>query len=104
MGIVIGLGVKTIFTGIDFIQFNGQMFFLFVLPPILFAAGYNLKKRGFFKYGIYIVLFGIFATIITFILLVIGNILLNNTLQYFDRFSHNSSYMTLSLDRPRTTK
>jgi hypothetical protein len=43
------------------------MFFTFILPPIIFAAGYNLRGRSFFKYFLYILLFGVVGTIITFL-------------------------------------
>jgi NhaP-type Na+/H+ or K+/H+ antiporter len=36
------------------------------LPPIIFAAGYNLRRRSFFKYFLYIFLYGVVGTIITF--------------------------------------
>jgi len=49
-----------------FITFNDEIFFNFILPPIIFNAGYNLKKKAFFKYFFYIVLFGIFGTIFNF--------------------------------------
>ncbi len=48
------------------ITFNDEIFFNFILPPIIFNAGYNLKKKAFFKYFFYIVLFGIFGTIFNF--------------------------------------
>ena len=49
-----------------FVTFDDEMFFNIVLPPIIFSAGYNLKKRAFFKYFFYIITFGIFGTIISF--------------------------------------
>jgi sodium/hydrogen exchanger-like protein 6/7 len=42
------------------------MFFTFILPPIIFAAGYNLRRRSFFKYFLYIFLYGVLGTIVTF--------------------------------------
>jgi hypothetical protein len=45
------------------------MFFTFILPPIIFAAGYNLRRRSFFKYFLYIFLFGVLGTIITFLVI-----------------------------------
>ena len=50
----------------NFVTFDDEMFFNIVLPPIIFSAGYNLKKRAFFKYFFYIIAFGIFGTLISF--------------------------------------
>lgn len=36
------------------LNFNDKLFFTFILPPIIFAAVYNLKRVTFFKYFIYI--------------------------------------------------
>jgi len=49
------------------INFNGDIFFTFVLPPIIFSAGYNLHRASFFKYFIYILSFGVFGTIMSFL-------------------------------------
>ena len=49
------------------INFSGDVFFTFVLPPIIFSAGYNLRKASFFKYFIYILSFGVFGTIMSFL-------------------------------------
>lgn len=49
------------------LEFSDEMFFTFILPPIIFAAGYNIRKRAFFKYFLYIILFGVLGTIITFL-------------------------------------
>ena len=45
------------------------MLFSFVLPPIIFAAGYNIRKEFFFKNVVYIGVFGFLATLLNFILL-----------------------------------
>ena len=50
-----------------FVKFDDEIFFNIVLPPIIFSAGYNLKKRAFFKYFFYIIAFGIFGTVISFL-------------------------------------
>jgi len=39
---------------------------VFILPPIIFAAGYNLKKTNFMKNFGYITLFGVIGTLISF--------------------------------------
>ncbi len=48
-------------------KFDSEIFFTFILPPIIFAAGYNLRRRSFFKYFLYIFLFGVVGTILTFL-------------------------------------
>ena len=47
-----------------FIIFDDEFFFNIVLPPIIFSAGYNLKKKSFFNYFSYIITFGIFENLI----------------------------------------
>ncbi len=49
-------------------EFNGPIFFFVCLPPIIFAAGFNMRRRRFFDNLGYIVLFGLFGTVITFII------------------------------------
>ena len=49
------------------LEFNDNVFFTFILPPIIFSAGYNIKVKTFFKYFHYSVIFGIVGTFITFI-------------------------------------
>ena len=34
----------------DTFNFDDQIFFTFILPPIIFSAGYNLRRTTFFKY------------------------------------------------------
>jgi sodium/hydrogen exchanger-like protein 6/7/sodium/hydrogen exchanger 8 len=48
------------------LTFNGEIFFYVCLPPIIFAAGFNMRRRRFFENIGYILTFGIFGTIITF--------------------------------------
>jgi len=48
------------------LAFSDKIFFTFVLPLIIFGAGYNLKKRQFFKYFTYIFLLGVVGTLIAF--------------------------------------
>ena len=68
-----------------FVTFDDEMFFNIVLPPIIFSAGYNLKKRAFFKYFFYIIAFGIFGTVISF-LIVSALIHYSNKLKFFNPF------------------
>ena len=53
LGIGITLTFKFFIPSLDFtksLAFSDKIFFTFVLPLIIFGAGYNLKKRQFFKY------------------------------------------------------
>ena len=78
----------------NFVTFDDEMFFNIVLPPIIFAAGYNLKKRAFFKYFFYIITFGIFGTIISFGA-VSTLIYYSNKLNFFSPFHLNSKLILL---------
>ena len=69
LGIAITLSFKFFIPSLDFttsLAFSDKIFFTFVLPLIIFGAGYNLKKRQFFKYFTYIFLLGVVGTLIAF--------------------------------------
>ena len=78
----------------NFVTFDDEMFFNIVLPPIIFSAGYNLKKRAFFKYFFYIITFGIFGTIISFLTV---SFLINysNKLKFFAPFDLDNKLIFL---------
>lgn len=48
-------------------RFNDAIFFYLCLPPIIFAAGYNMKRKKFFEHFGYIMLFGLVGTIVCFL-------------------------------------
>ena len=48
----------------DIMTFDENFFFYFVLPPIIFAAGYNMKRKMFFKNFKNILIFGLFSTLL----------------------------------------
>lgn len=50
-------------------DFNEEIFFYGLLPPMIFAGGYNLKKRKFFENFSYISLFGALGTVVTFLII-----------------------------------
>ena len=72
---ILGMIISTIayfFTPLNFsksLNFDDGIFFTFILPPIIFGAGYNMKTKNFFKYFHYSILFGIIGTFISFSLI-----------------------------------
>ncbi|KAK8508875.1 hypothetical protein V6N13_090827 [Hibiscus sabdariffa] len=56
--------------------FSEDLFFLYLLPPIIFNAGFQVKKKQFFKNFTIILMFGIFGTVISFCLISFGAFLL----------------------------
>ncbi len=74
VAVVVGAMCGVMIQQIDHItvKFNTDIFWYLVLPPIIFAQGYTLKKRNFFRYIDKIVVYGIFGTILTFIAVAIA--------------------------------
>jgi sodium/hydrogen exchanger-like protein 6/7 len=46
------------------LTFDSNFFFYFCLPPIVFASGYNMKRKKFFANIKNILLFGLVGTIV----------------------------------------
>jgi solute carrier family 9 (sodium/hydrogen exchanger), member 8 len=70
VGVVLGAIIK-FQTGVP-VEFDNNLFFYMVLPPVIFSAGYSLKRRNFFKYIDLITFFGVFGTILNFMLITAG--------------------------------
>ena len=47
-------------------SFDEELFFLALLPAMIFSGGYNLKKREFFKNIKYILIYGLAGTLVSF--------------------------------------
>ncbi|XP_028770801.1 sodium/hydrogen exchanger 2 isoform X2 [Neltuma alba] len=56
----------TKFSNTEFFKFSEDLFFLYLLPPIIFNAGFQVKKKQFFKNFSSILLFGVIGTVISF--------------------------------------
>mmetsp|Transcript_16912 Transcript_16912/g.47201 ORF Transcript_16912/g.47201 Transcript_16912/m.47201 type:complete len:530 (+) Transcript_16912:41-1630(+) len=80
LGMVFGFFVRLVFKKKQLLSFSPSIFFYGLLPPIVLSAGFNLKKRNFFKNFGSIMLFAVLGTIIstlvfglmTYLLMVIG--------------------------------
>ena len=67
--ILLGMLISFIFHSVDptyKIQFNPTVFFDLALPLILVAAGFNMRRKQFFKNFANITKFGIFGSLITY--------------------------------------
>ncbi|OAY64243.1 sodium/hydrogen exchanger 2-like [Ananas comosus] len=60
--------------------FSEDLFFIYLLPPIIFNAGFQVKKKQFFRNFMTIVLFGAVGTLISFVIISLGAIGLFNKL------------------------
>lgn len=69
-GVIVGFTIDFIFQVL--ITFNSNFFFYMVLPPIIFSAGYNLRRKRFFQYMDLILFFGIVGTICNFLIIAYG--------------------------------
>ncbi|XP_047324796.1 sodium/hydrogen exchanger 2-like [Impatiens glandulifera] len=54
------------------LQFDEEIFFIYLLPPIIFNAGFQVKKKHFFRNFMTIMLFGAVGTLISFGIISIG--------------------------------
>ncbi|XP_022953812.1 sodium/hydrogen exchanger 2-like [Cucurbita moschata] len=54
--------------------FSEELFFIYVLPPIIFNAGFQVKKKQFFRNFLMIMLFGAVGTAISFFIISLGSL------------------------------
>ncbi|XP_008812301.1 sodium/hydrogen exchanger 2-like isoform X1 [Phoenix dactylifera] len=52
--------------------FSEDLFFIYLLPPIIFNAGFQVKKKQFFRNFMTIILFGAVGTLISFSIISLG--------------------------------
>jgi len=57
---------------IDFLNFNSEIFYYVLLPPIIFEAGFTLKRKQFFKNINTIMLFAVVGTFISTLVVGLG--------------------------------
>lgn len=83
--------------GSESIEFTESTFFVFILPPIIFAAGYNMKKTNFINNFGYIFLFGFFGTIISFVVLSVSIVWLGEFLPVDIKFTTKECLLLASI-------
>ncbi|KAG5514329.1 hypothetical protein RHGRI_035668 [Rhododendron griersonianum] len=54
------------------LEFDEQLFFIYLLPPIIFNAGFQVKKKQFFQNFMTIMSFGAVGTLISFAIIAFG--------------------------------
>ncbi|CAO2832703.1 unnamed protein product [Amaranthus hypochondriacus] len=52
--------------------FSEDLFFIYLLPPIIFNAGFQVKKKQFFRNFITIMMFGAVGTLVSFTIISLG--------------------------------
>nr|AAQ08988.1 Na/H antiporter Nhx1 [Tetragonia tetragonoides] len=76
--LIIGLGTGVVILLISggksshLLVFSEDLFFIYLLPPIIFNAGFQVKKKQFFRNFITIILFGAVGTLISFTIISLG--------------------------------
>ncbi|XP_057965163.1 sodium/hydrogen exchanger 1-like [Malania oleifera] len=56
------------------LEFSEDLFFIYILPPIIFNAGFQVKKKQFFRNFMTIMLYGAVGTLISFSIISFGAI------------------------------
>lgn len=59
-------------TSSHLLMFSEDLFFIYLLPPIIFNAGFQVKKKQFFRNFMTIMLFGAVGTLISFVIISAG--------------------------------
>ncbi|KAK7270225.1 hypothetical protein RIF29_23219 [Crotalaria pallida] len=54
--------------------FDEELFFIYLLPPIIFNAGFQVKKKQFFRNFLAIILYGVLGSLISFIIVSLGSL------------------------------
>ncbi|PWZ44667.1 hypothetical protein Zm00014a_015069 [Zea mays] len=77
MGLITGGVILLVTNGTNsrILVFSEDLFFIYLLPPIIFNAGFQVKKKQFFRNFITIILFGAIGTLISFVIISLGKLL-----------------------------
>ncbi|KAK3140726.1 hypothetical protein QOZ80_5AG0404940 [Eleusine coracana subsp. coracana] len=74
MGLITGGVILLVTNGMNsrILVFSEDLFFIYLLPPIIFNAGFQVKKKQFFRNFITITLFGAVGTLVSFVIISLG--------------------------------
>ncbi|WVZ96279.1 hypothetical protein U9M48_041935 [Paspalum notatum var. saurae] len=74
MGLLTGGVILLVTNGANsrILVFSEDLFFIYLLPPIIFNAGFQVKKKQFFRNFMTIILFGAVGTLISFVIITLG--------------------------------
>ncbi|CAN6691491.1 unnamed protein product [Malus baccata var. baccata] len=56
------------------LRFNEELFFIYLLPPIIFNAGFQVKKKKFFQNFLTIMMFGVIGVFISVFIITVATI------------------------------
>ena len=65
---------------LSLVKFDENLFFYFLLPPIVFASGFNLRRNVFFSNLLSVFIFGVLSTLLQFFLFAIMLTLIQSSL------------------------
>ncbi|MED6132146.1 monovalent cation:H+ antiporter, CPA1 (nhx1) [Stylosanthes scabra] len=86
VAIIIGLFTGTIILmttkgrSSHILVFDEELFFIYLLPPIIFNAGFQVKKKQFFRNFLAIILYGVVGSLISFLIVSLGSLQLFKSL------------------------
>ena len=69
LGMLIAYGITFSGRTVTTAHFNPHLLFNICLPLILFAAGYNMRRKRFFENISNITMFGVLSTVVCFVIL-----------------------------------
>ena len=81
----------------EIFKFQDDLFFYFVLPPIVFASGFNMQRKKFFANFQNIMLFGLIGTMIAFISFSAMTIMIKNGIEVQQYNGETQVWSTLNL-------
>ncbi|OVA09246.1 Na+/H+ exchanger [Macleaya cordata] len=76
IGCITGIIILSLSKGASshILRFDEDLFFIYLLPPIIFNAGFQVKKKQFFRNFSTIMLFGVIGVFISTAIISVGNI------------------------------